>query len=177
MVAMLAPLLLIAQPWAAAREPAVNIDGRFVRYADKKLQMTDKEGQTRSLLVSLDLKVTCDGEESAISSLRAGMKIRVTTFKSDKGVATEIEALDKHQMFANTQDGTLIRLSHGELVMLDINSEDHFYKLSPKAVITLDGISVKPEDLKMGMKLRVTSSAENKSVASRVQAIHKIPEF
>lgn len=50
--------------------------------------------------ISADTKITCDGKDCKASDLKANLKIRVTTKKSDKGAATVIEAIDKNGDFA-----------------------------------------------------------------------------
>lgn len=151
--------------------------GTFNRHSDQKLEMTDVQGRNHSMLLSLELRVICDGEESTISDLKSGMKIRVTTLKSDKMVATEIEALDKQQSFGNTQDGTLASLTNKRISILDVNGQDHIYTLSDTVVIILNGVAVKPEDLKKGMKVRVTTALHHKSIATRIQAMREMPDF
>jgi hypothetical protein len=71
-------------------------DGTFVSLTDKKLVMKDAEGNEHTHAVSADTKMCCGGKECKASALKAGMKIQVTTKRGDKGVVTEIEALDKH---------------------------------------------------------------------------------
>ncbi|WP_397570693.1 hypothetical protein [Schlesneria sp. T3-172] len=154
-----------------------TIVGTFIRHADHKLQMTDTKGKERSLLLSLELKVSCDGSDCNVSDLKNGMKIRVTTLKSDKQVAIEIEALDKQQAFANTQDGKLASLTDQQISLLDINGEISTYTFGASLVVTLEGLTVKREDLKAGMQIRITSSPEQKSVATRIQARRSPPDF
>jgi len=50
--------------------------------------------------ITADTKITCDGKDCKASDLKANEKIRVTTKKTNKGVATEIEAIDKNGDFA-----------------------------------------------------------------------------
>ncbi len=71
-------------------------DGTFVSLTDKKLVMKDVQGKEHTHAVSADAKMCCDGKECKASAMKAGMKIRVTTKRGDKGQVSEIEALDKH---------------------------------------------------------------------------------
>lgn len=71
-------------------------EGTFVSLTDKKLVMKDADGKEHAHVVSADTKMCCDGKDCKASAMKAGMKIRVTTKRGDKGVVTEIEALDKH---------------------------------------------------------------------------------
>ena len=62
--------------------------------------MTNKDDdKEHSHSISAGTKLTCDGKVCKTSDLKAGMKIRVTTKKTDAGVAIGIEALDKHGEF------------------------------------------------------------------------------
>jgi len=75
-------------------------DGKVVSITDSKLVMTDKAGKEHAHTVSADTQVCCDAAECKLSDLKSGMKIRVTTHKSDKNVAVAIEALDNNAEFA-----------------------------------------------------------------------------
>lgn len=59
-----------------------------------------KDGKEHAHSVTSDTKVTCDGKVCKTSDLKAGMKIRVTTKKTDAGAAIGIEAIDKDSGFA-----------------------------------------------------------------------------
>lgn len=76
-------------------------DGKVVSITSSKLMMTNKDGKEHSHSVSTDTKVTLDGKVCKSSDLKAGMKIRVTTKKTDEGVAIGIEAIDKDGEFAH----------------------------------------------------------------------------
>lgn len=77
-------------------------DGKVVSITSTKLMMTNKgDGKEHSHSVSGNTKVTCDGKVCKTSDLKAGMKIRVTTKKTDEGVAIGIEAIDKNSGFAH----------------------------------------------------------------------------
>ncbi len=71
-------------------------DGQVVSITGDKLVMTGADGKEHSHKISDHTKVCCDTKECKASDLKAGMKIRVTTKRGDKGVVTEIEALDKN---------------------------------------------------------------------------------
>jgi len=61
--------------------------------------MTGKDGKDHTHTIAADAKLTCDGTICKSEDLKPGMKIRVTTKKADKEVATKIEALDKRAEF------------------------------------------------------------------------------
>ena len=57
-------------------------------------------GTESSHTLATDAKLTRDGTHCNAADLKAGSKIRVTTKKDDRNVATVVEALDKHAEFA-----------------------------------------------------------------------------
>lgn len=77
-------------------------DGKVVSITDKKLVMTGKDGLELSRSISSDTQLTLDGKACKAGDLKAGMKIRVTTKKTDEGAAVEIEAIDKDAEFARS---------------------------------------------------------------------------
>ncbi|HQX48673.1 MAG TPA: hypothetical protein PLY87_09125 [Planctomycetaceae bacterium] len=75
-------------------------DGTVVSCTSSKLMMKDANGKEHTHSITADTKITCDGKDCKASDLKANEKIRVTTKKTNKGVATEIEAIDKNGDFA-----------------------------------------------------------------------------
>jgi hypothetical protein len=75
-------------------------DGTVISSTSSKLIMMGKDGKEHSHTVASDTKVTCDGKVCKATDLKAKMKIRVTTKKTDEGAATTIEAIDKNSDFA-----------------------------------------------------------------------------
>ena len=71
-------------------------DGQVVSITSNKLVMTGADGKEHSHAISAHTKVCCDMKECKATDLKPGMKIRVTTKRAEKGVAMEIEALDKN---------------------------------------------------------------------------------
>jgi hypothetical protein len=92
-------LLISAPVWAADDADKSTHDGKVVSITSEKLVMTSKDGKEHTHTLATDAKVTCDGKVCKLEDLKAGMKIRVTTKKDDKKVATRIEALDKSENF------------------------------------------------------------------------------
>lgn len=74
-------------------------DGKVVTANAAKLVMTDMNGKEHSHSLTSDTKITCDGKVCKAADLKAGLKIRVTTKKSDEAAATCIEAIDKNGDF------------------------------------------------------------------------------
>jgi len=77
-----------------------TFDGKVVSMIASKLVMTNKEGKECSHTLAKDAKLTCDGTVCKAEDLKAGRRIRVTTKKDDRNVATGIESLDKLAAFA-----------------------------------------------------------------------------
>ena len=77
-----------------------TFDGKVVSMTGDKLVVANKEGKECSHTLAKDAKLTRDGTVCKAEDLKAGNKIRVTTKKDDRNVATSIESLDKHAEFA-----------------------------------------------------------------------------
>ena len=77
-----------------------TFDGKVVSMTGNKLVMTNKAGKEYSHTLATDAKLTCDGTVCKPEDLKAGNKIRVTTKKDDRNMATGIESLDKDAEFA-----------------------------------------------------------------------------
>jgi hypothetical protein len=82
--------------------PANTHDGKLVSIKGDKMVMSSHEGKDHSHTVAADAKVCCDGTACKPEDLKVGSKIRVTTKKDEKHVATKIESLDKHAEFAKS---------------------------------------------------------------------------
>jgi hypothetical protein len=77
-----------------------TFEGKLVSLTGNKLVMANHEGHECSHTLATDAKLTRDGTACNPQDMKAGNKIRVTTKKDDRNVATRIEALDKHAAFA-----------------------------------------------------------------------------
>ena len=174
----LAVTMFVSSPaWAAKDAHESTHYGTFVSASGDQLVMKGKGGKEHSHALAADAKVTLDGKASKTADLKAGMKIRVTTKHDDKKMATHVEALDKHEMFANTHDGKFVSLADHKLVMTDSKGKEHSHTLAADATLDCDGHACKAADLKAGMKIRVTTKPDDKSVATHVCAIDKDADF
>jgi hypothetical protein len=72
--------------------PSKTHDGKVVGVAGDKLTTTCSEGKQHCHTMAKDAKVTCDGQASKATDLKAGTPVRVTTHKDDKTVATAVES-------------------------------------------------------------------------------------
>jgi hypothetical protein len=152
-------------------------DGKLVSITSSKLVMTNKEGKEYSHSVLPYAKLTLDGKTCKAADLKPGTRIRVTTQPSDPKVAIDIEAIDKNETFANTHDGTLVSITSGRLVMTDKDGKEHSHSVAEYATVTLDGKAGEAEDLKAGMKIRVTTKKTDEGVVIGIEAIDKIADY
>lgn len=177
-ITAIALTMLVSSPaWAAKESKEVTHDGKVVSVSEHELTMTNADGKEHSHLLSADAKVTCDGIPCKATSLKAGMKIRVTTKSDDKKLATHVEAIDKQLLFANTHEGKFVGFANHKLTMTDPKGKEHSHTVAKDATMTCDGAVCKAESLKSGMKIRVTTKKDEPSVAIHVEAIDKDAKF
>ena len=174
-------LFVVSTPAFAAKETTeATHDGKVVSISHEKLVMTNKgstDSKEHSHKLASDAKVTLDGKACKAEDLKAGMKIRVTTKTGDAKVATHIEAIDKHETFANTHDGKLVSITSSKLVMTSKDGKEHSHSVSTDTKVSCDGKDCKASDLKAGMKIRVTTKKSDEGVAIEIEAIDKHGEF
>lgn len=175
-------LLVVSTPAFAAKEAVeATHDGKVVSITHEKLVMTNKhstDSKEHSHKLASDAKVTLDGKACKAEDLKTGMKIRVTTKTSDAKVATHIEAIDKHETFANTHDGKVVSITSSKLMMTNKDDgKEHSHSVSADTKVTCDGKDCKASDLKAGMKIRVTTKKSDEGVAIGIEAIDKDAGF
>jgi hypothetical protein len=174
---VLALALFVGAPARAAKDAEeATHEGKVVSVTGTSVTMTDKGGKEHSHTLAAGAKLSLDGKACKAEDFKAGMKIRVTTMTNDPKVATRIEAIDKVAAFAKTHDGKVISMTNGKLVMTGKDGKEHSHSVSADAKLTLDGKACKAEDLKAGMKIRVTTAADQ-GVAVGIEAIDQNPEF
>ncbi len=79
-----------------------------------------------------------------------------------------------------THDGKLVSITSSKLVMTNDGSKDgkeHTHTLATEVKMTLDGKACKAEDLKAGLKIRVTTKTGDTKVVTKVKAIDKNERF
>lgn len=77
-----------------------TFEGKVISVIDNKLMLRNKDGDEHSHILAKDVKVTCDGNVCLAENLKSGSRIRVTTKKDDRNVATSVESLDKNVEFS-----------------------------------------------------------------------------
>lgn len=75
-------------------------EGKLVRVEGHRLVMTNGEGKEFSHTLAKDAQLTCDGKKCESAQMPSGSRIRVTTQKNDRNVATIVESLSKESSFA-----------------------------------------------------------------------------
>lgn len=166
--------------FAADKSDEATHDGKIVSITSSKLVMTSKgstDGKEHSHTIAADAPVTLDGKACKAVDLKAGTKIRVTTKAGDTKVATQIEAIDKNETFANTHDGKVVSITSSKLVMTNKDGKEHSHSVSAQTTVTCDGKACKTSDLKAGLKIRVTTKKTDENVAVGIEAIDKNSEF
>lgn len=177
-MAALAVTMFVSSPaWAAKDVKESRHDGKFVSTSGNSFVMTNKAGKEHSHTLATDAKVTCDGAACKLADLKVGTKIRVTTKPDDLKVATHVEAIDVQATFADTHDGKFVSITGHKLAMTDAKGKEHSHTLTKDATMTCDGQVCKIEQLKVGMKIRVTTKHGDASVATHVEALDKHAEF
>ena len=181
MGAMALALFVVSVPAFAAKDvDEATHDGKVVSITSSKLVMTNqgsKDGKEHTHTLATEIKVTLDGKDCKAEDLKAGTKIRVTTKTGEPKVATQIEAIDKNETFANTHDGSVVSITSSKLVMTNKDGKEHSHSVSKDTKVTCDGKVCKTSDLKAGMKIRVTTKKTDEGVAIGIEAIDKNTEF
>jgi hypothetical protein len=78
---------------------------------------------------------------------------------------------------ATTHDGKVVSATAEKLVMTGKDGNEHVHVLMPDCKVCLDGKAIKSENLKAGMKIRVTIKSDNKDVACRIEALENNATF
>lgn len=152
-------------------------DGKVSKVTDQSLVLTNSEGQKLTLTIQDDTKITMDGKTCKMQDLKVGMKVRVTSQQGKEKVASIIEAIKSNSTFANTHDGKLVSISGNTFVMTDENGKKHSHTIMTNAKVTCDGKSCNMEDLKAGMKIRVSTRKSNQNTAIKIEALDQNAEF
>jgi uncharacterized protein (TIGR03000 family) len=101
----LAVALFVSQSALAAEK---THEGKFVKAADGKLTMTDKDGSNKHThSVAADATIRCDGKDVKLDELKEGYFITVTTNTdgNDKTMVTKIEAREKDSARGQRRQG------------------------------------------------------------------------
>lgn len=83
----------------------------------------------------------------------------------------------KKEPVSNTFDGRIVSMSGDKLVMSNKDGKEFSKTLATDAKLTCDGNICKSEDLKAGHKIRVTTSADDRTVATGIESLNKNADF
>ncbi|MEQ9409811.1 MAG: hypothetical protein RIK87_18895 [Fuerstiella sp.] len=152
-------------------------DGKVVSVTSTSLTMTGREGKEHSHTLSPDTKLTLDGKACKAADLKVGTRIRVTTKAGDTKLAINVEGIDHDKLFANTHDGKVVTITAEKLVMTGKDGKpEHSHAVSKNTQVTCDGKECKATDLKVSMKIRVTTEPKG-GAALIIEAIDKDADF
>jgi len=77
----------------------------------------------------------------------------------------------------NTHEGKVVSASGTKLVMTDRDGKEHTHTLAPNGQVMVDGRNAKIEDLRPGMRIRVTTEQGNIGVVTRIEGLDKGRDF
>lgn len=76
-----------------------------------------------------------------------------------------------------SMDGAVVSVSADKLTMTSKEGKEHSHPLAANAKVTCDGKSCSAQDLKAGMKIRVTMDTADRHAAARIEALDKETAF
>ena len=76
-----------------------------------------------------------------------------------------------------THDGKIVSMTGNHLVMKSNEGKECSHTLASDAKLTCDGVVCKAADMKVGLKIRVTTKAGDRSIATGIESLSKNPEF
>lgn len=78
---------------------------------------------------------------------------------------------------ANVFDGTLVSVAGSKLVMTNKEGKEFQYTLTNDAKLTCDGTVCKASELQAGRRIRVTTVANDRSLASGIESLNSQAAF
>jgi len=101
---------------------------------------------------------------------------RKTAVEDVQGVGRQIK--DKvASPSEKSMDGTFVSVGDDKLTMADKAGKEHSHALAAKVKVTCDGKTCKAEDLKAGMRIRVSTDATDRHAATHIEAIDNDRDF
>lgn len=101
----------------------------------------------------------------------------MSTVTEEKKAAPQDAAGPQTVPVSNTFDGRIVSLNGDKLVMSNKEGKEYSKTLADDAKLTCDGTVCKAEDLKAGHKIRVTTKADDRSVATGIESLNKNADF
>lgn len=152
-------------------------DGTIVSVSSTQLVMKSKDDKEHTHSLAKTAKMTLDGKDCKVEDLKAGLKIRVTTKVGDIKEATNVEAISKNALFANTHEGKFVSATSTKLVMTGDDGKEHSHTITDDTKVTCDKKGCKASDLKSGTKIRVTTKKSDEKAVTCIEAIVKDDDF
>ncbi len=78
---------------------------------------------------------------------------------------------------SNMFEGKVVSMNGGKLVMSNKEGKEHTHTLSKDTKVTCDEAACKPDALKAGNKIRVTTKSDDKNVVTCVESLNKNTSF
>jgi hypothetical protein len=78
---------------------------------------------------------------------------------------------------SNTFDGKVASMAGDTLAMSGKDGTEHSHTPAKDATLTCDGTACKPEDLKAGRAIGVTTKKDDRNVVTGVESLNKKTEF
>jgi hypothetical protein len=78
---------------------------------------------------------------------------------------------------SKTFDGKVVSLTGNKLVMTNEEGKKYSKTLAKDAKLTCDGTDCKAEDLQVGRQIRVTTTKDDRNVATCIESLDKQAEF
>jgi len=77
----------------------------------------------------------------------------------------------------NTHDGKFVSGTDNKLVMTGLNGTEYTHALATGVTLTLDNKTCQIDDIKGGMRIRVTLNTDATPQVTRIEALDKNPDF
>jgi uncharacterized protein (TIGR03000 family) len=77
----------------------------------------------------------------------------------------------------STHDGKVVSIAADKLVMTGKDESEHSHALTADVKLTCDGKACKCEDIKAGMRIRVTTKKDDKQTVTRIESLNKNDNF
>jgi len=101
----------------------------------------------------------------------------MSTVNEEKKAAPRNAAESKSGTDRNTFEGKIVSITGDKLVMANKEGKEYSHTLAKDARLTCDGTDCKAEDLKAGRQIRVTTTKEDRNVATGIESLDKNAEF
>ena len=101
----------------------------------------------------------------------------IATIVEELELTPEGAAIPKTNFFSKRFEGTIVSMTGDKLVMSSQAGTEYSHTLAMDVNLTCDGTVCKAEDLKAGLKIRVTTQEDDRNVATGIESLNKNAEF